>query len=317
MSRFDVIAIGRVGIDLYPLQVGVHLEDVESFVRYLGGSPANVAVATARLGRSTALVTRTGDDAFGTFVRAALAGYGVDDRWVAGLPGHATPVVFCEAIPPDHCRIWYYREPDAADLQIRADELDLDAIAEARLVWITLTGLSREPSLGAHLAALDARPQGALSVLDLDYRAQLWESLDEARATAWRAIPRARVLVGNLEEVGLVTGTRDPDTAARMLLEQGPSLVVIKLGDRGAVAYTASEAVRVPGVAVTVVNGMGAGDGFGGAMCHGLLEGWSLERMLTYACAAGAIVASQLGCAPAMPTDAEIEALLAEVAARA
>ncbi len=138
--------MGRVGVDIYPDQVGVGLEDVTSFGKYLGGSPTNVAVAAARHGRRSAVITRTGDDPFGRFVHQALRGFGVDDRFVTAVDGLPTPVTFCEIFPPDDFPLYFYRLPTAPDLQIRADELDLDAIAAADIFWVTGTGLSAEPS---------------------------------------------------------------------------------------------------------------------------------------------------------------------------
>src|SRR5690242_21745102 len=149
--------MGRVSVDLYPQEVGVALEDVETFGKYLGGSATNVAVAAARLGRAAAVITRTGADPFGRFVHEALRGYGVDDRFVTAVPALPTPVTFCEIFPPDDFPIYFYRYPKAPDLEIRPEELDYDAIRAARVFWVTATGLSAEPSRSATLAALRAR----------------------------------------------------------------------------------------------------------------------------------------------------------------
>src|SRR5581483_5883261 len=150
---YDLITMGRIGVDLYPLQTGVPLPQVTSFGKFLGGSATNVAVAAARLGRNTAVITRTGDDPFGTYLHEALQGFGVDDRWVTPVPGLPTPVTFCEIFPPDDFPLYFYRQPKAPDLEIDAHELDLDAIHEARVFWVTGTGLSEEPSRTATLAA--------------------------------------------------------------------------------------------------------------------------------------------------------------------
>src|SRR3954454_12981159 len=153
---FDVITIGRIGVDVYPLQTGVSLRRVTSFGKYLGGSPTNVAVAAARFGRRTAVITRTGDDPFGAFLHDALRGFGVDDRYVTAVQGLPTPVTFCEIFPPDDFPLYFYREPKAPDLVIHTQELDLDAIRAAKVFWVTGTGLSQEPSRSATLAALEA-----------------------------------------------------------------------------------------------------------------------------------------------------------------
>ncbi|HXF71112.1 MAG TPA: 5-dehydro-2-deoxygluconokinase [Actinomycetota bacterium] len=303
--------MGRVGVDLYPLESGVPLAEVRTFGRFLGGSPTNVAVAAARLGRRTAVITKVGDDGFGVYVRRALRSFGVDDRWVGTDPELRTPIVFCELHPPDRFPLLFYREPRAPDLNLRPEELDLTAIAAARILWTTGTGLSEEPSRSATLAALAARPLGAITVHDLDHRRQFWRDPDEARRHALRALTSATVVVGNAEEAEVVVGSGTPDEQARRLLDLGPELAVVKLGPEGALAATAGGTVRVPGIDVPVVCGLGAGDAFGGALCHGLLAGWDLERTLSFANAAGAIVASRLACADASPTIEEVEALLA------
>jgi 5-dehydro-2-deoxygluconokinase len=312
-GSFDVLTIGRVGVDVYPLQIGVPLEDVATFGKFLGGSATNVAVAAARHGRRAAVITRTGADPFGRFVHAALRELGVDDVFVSAVDGLPTPVTFCEIFPPDHFPLWFYRFPKAPDLEIAADELDLAACRDARVFWATVTGLSQQPSRDAHGAAWQARDRRPLTVLDLDYRPMFWPSREAAREQVAAALPQVNVAVGNLDEVLTAVGESDPHRAGRALLASGIELAVIKQGPAGVLGMTASEVVTVPPTPVHVVNGIGAGDGFGGALCHGLLAGWPLERVLRFANAAGAIVASRLECSTAMPTTAEVEALLAVV----
>ncbi|NUP81261.1 MAG: 5-dehydro-2-deoxygluconokinase [Nonomuraea sp.] len=301
--------MGRVGVDVYPLQVGVSLRDVETFGKYLGGSPTNVAVAAARLGHSSAVITRTGDDPFGAFVHDALRSYGVDDGLVTAVPGLATPVTFCEIRPPEDFPLYFYRHR-APDMELAAGDLDLAAITGARLFWATVTGLSAEPSFGAHLTAWEARGRTRHTVLDLDYRPMFWDAPELARERVRAALAHVTVAAGNLDEVEIATGTRDPVAAGEALLAAGVELAIVKQGAGGVLGMTATETVRVPPVPVEVVNGLGAGDAFGGALCHGLLEDWPLERTLRFANAAGAIVAGRLACAPAMPTADEIDAVL-------
>jgi 5-dehydro-2-deoxygluconokinase len=309
---FDVVTMGRIGVDVYPLQVGVSLREVETFGKYLGGSATNVAVAAARHGRRTAVITRTGQDPFGEFLHDALRRFGVDDRWVTAVPGLPTPVTFCEIFPPDHFPIYFYRWPKAPDLEIATGELDLEAIRAARVFWVTGTGLCAEPSRSATLAALEARGRSGLTVLDLDYRPVFWPSREEARRWVQRALAHVTVAVGNLDECDTAVGEREPEAAARALRDRGVELVVVKQGPDGVLAVDAKTQVEVRPLPVEVVNGLGAGDAFGGALCHGLLAGWDLERVMRFANAAGAIVASRLACADAMPDSAEVEALLEE-----
>jgi 5-dehydro-2-deoxygluconokinase len=300
----EVITMGRIGVDLYPEQVGVALAEVTSFAKGLGGSPTNVAVAAARHGRRSAVITKVGDDPFGPYCRSALEGFGVDARWVGTDPELRTPVAFCEIFPPDHFPLLFYRQPTAPDLMLQTAELDLDAIAAAPLVWTTGTGLSREPSRSATLAALEV---ARFAVHDLDDRPTLWPEGEEHTPWAREAVSRAQVVVGNQAEAAVAVGEAGPREQAERLLALGPETVIVKQGPRGVLGATAGgEVVEVPPVPVDVVCGLGAGDAFGGALCHGLLSGWPLEEVLRFANTAGAIVASRLLCADAMPTEDEV-----------
>ena len=315
-QSFDVITMGRIGVDLYPLQSGVPLTRVETLGKFLGGSAANVAVAAARLGRSSAVITRTGDDPFGVYLHQALREFGVDDRWVTPVAAYPTPVTFCEIFPPDDFPLYFYRRPKAPDLEIHTDELDYFAIRAARIFWITGTGLSEEPSRSATLAALKARDKAGTTVFDLDWRPALWNDTawkdpEEARPYYAEALRHATVAVGNLDECEIATGVREPQACAEALLDAGVELAVVKQGPKGVLAvHRDGTTAEVPPVPVEVVNGLGAGDAFGGALCHGLLSGWELERTMRYANAAGALVASRLACSAAMPTPSEVEQLL-------
>ncbi|GAA0805990.1 5-dehydro-2-deoxygluconokinase [Spirilliplanes yamanashiensis] len=308
----EVLTMGRVGVDLYPLQSGVSLREVTTFGKFLGGSPTNVAVAAARYGRRSAVITRTGADPFGAYVHDALRGFGVDDSHVTEVAGLPTPVTFCEIFPPDDFPLYFYRLPTAPDLQIRASELDYDAIRSAGVFWVTVTGLSEQPSRDATLAALEARGRAGITVLDLDYRPMFWPSRAEARRQVRAALPHVTVAVGNLDECETAVGERDPGRAADALHAAGVELAVVKQGPKGVLAATRDERTEQPPVPVEVVNGLGAGDAFGGALCHGLLAGWDLARVMRFGNAAGALVASRLACADAMPTAAEVEGLIRE-----
>ncbi|MEV7888077.1 5-dehydro-2-deoxygluconokinase [Streptomyces sp. NPDC002817] len=308
---FDLITIGRIGVDLYPLQTGVPLGDVQKFGKFLGGSAANVSVAAARLGRSAAVITRTGDDPFGTYLHTALKEFGVDDRWVTSVAAYPTPLTFCEIFPPDDFPLYFYRRPKAPDLEIHTEELDYFAIRAARIFWITGTGLSEEPSRSATLAALKARAKAGTTVFDLDWRPMFWRDPEEARPYYAEALRHVTVAVGNLDECEVATGVREPLACAEALLAAGVELAVVKQGPKGVLAvHRDGTTAEVPPVPVEVINGLGAGDAFGGALCHGLLSGWELERIMRYANASGALVASRLACSSAMPTAAEVEGLL-------
>lgn len=322
MSPFDVITTGRIGVDLYPEQTGVSLAEVSTFRKTLGGSPTNVAVAAARLGCSAAVITKVGDDPFGEYARQALDGFGVDPRWVGSDPSLRTPIVFCEVHPPDHFPLLFYREPSAPDLQLEPTDADLDAVCEATLFWTTGTGLSEEPSRGAVLSWLEARAAAPaadgsrrITVHDLDHRPAFWTSDAEAGRWAREALRHVTVAVGNQDEVAVAVGTRDPHAASAALLDLGVELAIVKRGPDGVLARTADTVIEVPPIRLEVVNGLGAGDAFGGALCYALVHGWDIERALRLANAAGALVASRLSCADDMPTLDEITALATPEAA--
>jgi 5-dehydro-2-deoxygluconokinase len=312
-TPFDLITIGRIGVDLYPLQDGVGLEDVETFGKYLGGSATNVAVAAARHGLRAAVITATGDDPFGRYARRELERLDVDGRLVATIDGLHTPVTFCEIFPPDHFPLYFYREPIAPDLSITDQHLDLEAIRRARIYWSTVTGLSREPSRTTHHVAWRARGRAPLTVLDLDYRPVFWPSPQATAVAVGEALAQVTVAVGNREECEVAVGESDSYRAAGALLERGLELAIVKQGPRGVLARTRSETVEVPPYTVEVVNGLGAGDGFGGALCFGLLQDWPLSKILRFANIAGAIVATRRECSTAMPTTREVDDVMREL----
>ena len=305
----ELLAIGRFGIDLYPLEDGIGLGGVSTFGKHLGGTAANVAVAAARYGHRVELVSRVGDDPFGRYLLGELDRLGVDPRQVVTDPRLKTPITFCEIFPPDDFPLYFYREPTAPDMNVDPQQLDLQVVRAAGILWITTSGFSEQPSRDAHHAALAARA-GGRTILDLDYRPMFWDSPEAAAEQVAPLLEQVAVAVGNREECRVAVGESDPHRAADALLERGIELAVVKQGPRGVLAKTRDEVVEVPVHHVDVVNGLGAGDAFGGALCHGILEGWSLNRTITFANAAGAIVASRRECSTAMPTTAEVDALL-------
>ncbi|HEV8572909.1 MAG TPA: 5-dehydro-2-deoxygluconokinase [Actinomycetota bacterium] len=311
-SPYDVLTMGRISVDLYPEQIGVSLAEIRTFAKSLGGSPTNVAVGAARYGHRSAVITKVGDDGFGVYARVALREFGVDDRYVGTDPSLRTPLVFCEIYPPDRFPLLFYREPKAPDINLEPEELDYDAIRDARIFWTTGTGLSDEPSRSATVAALEARGRSGITVHDLDYRPTLWPEPGEAGDRQKAALVHATVAVGNREEVSVAVGDGEPEELAGRLLDIGVELAIVKLGPAGVLVAWDGEMERVPAVPVEVVCGVGAGDAFGAGLCHGLLEGWDTVRTIRFAGAAGAHVAAQLACADAMPDEKQVLALLGD-----
>jgi 5-dehydro-2-deoxygluconokinase len=312
-EHFDVLTIGRVGIDLYPLQDNVGLEKVETFSKSIGGSATNVAIAAAKHGRRTAVITRTGPDAFGRFVHEELIRLGVSDAFISEVPDLLTPLAFCENYPPDHFPLQFYRLPIAPDLVIKPEELDLPAITDAGIYWSTVTGLSAGPSRSAHHAAWQARNRKQHTILDLDYRPVFWTEKALASEQVRAALPHVTIAIGNKEECEVAVGETEPRRAAEALLDAGVEIAIVKQGPKGVLGMTRDTFVEVPPTPIVPINGLGAGDSFGGAFCHGLLEGWDLETILRFANAAGAIVATRRECSTAMPTTDEVQLLLKEV----
>jgi 5-dehydro-2-deoxygluconokinase len=316
VTGLELLTVGRVGVDLYPEQSGVPLKDVATFAKSLGGTATNVAVGAARLGHRTAVLTKVGPDGFGDYVREALAGFGVEASYVGTAEGLQTPVVFCELDPPEDPPLTFYRAPIAPDLTIGADDVPWDLVAEVPVLWVTGTGVSVEPARTTQLDMLARRQRpepgsGRWTVLDLDWRPMFWPSPEEARAEYDAMLDHVTVTVGNRAEVEVAVGTSDPHDAAKRLLDRGVELALVKLGGEGVLVATADGATVVPPHRVEVVNGLGAGDAFGGALVHGLLSGWEPAHSAEYANAAGALVASRLACADAMPTVAEVDGLIA------
>ncbi|MER5439480.1 5-dehydro-2-deoxygluconokinase [Streptomyces sp. NPDC002790] len=310
----ELVTIGRSGVDIYPLDHGVGLEEVRTFEKFLGGSATNVAIAAARHGRAAALITRVGRDPFGRYVQQEAARLGVDPVHITPITepdGPPTPVTFCEVFPPDDFPLYFYRYGTAPDLMIEPAALPLDDIRAAGVFWATVTGLSAEPSRSAHFAAWRARGRRTHTVLDLDYRPMFWSGPEEARRQVERALEHVTVAVGNREECEVAVGETDPQRAADALLDRGLDLAIVKQGPKGVLAATREERVEVAPFPVEVVNGLGAGDAFGGAVVHGLLSGWDLRRTIAFGNVAGALVASRLACSTAMPTTSEVEAALA------
>jgi 5-dehydro-2-deoxygluconokinase len=307
----ELLTIGRISVDLYAEQLGVPLRQVRTFRKSVGGTATNVAVAAARLGHRAAVLTRVGDDPFGEYVRWALADtFGVDTTFVGTDPEAPTPLAFAELDPPDDPRIVFYRGPRPPDLQIAVTDVGVDVARDVPILWVSAGALSAEPSRSTVHELLRARGRRAVTVIDLDWRPQMWDGPASATRELTIALDHATLAVGNRAECEVAVGTTDPDGAADRLLARGLDGAMVKLGAEGVLVATAGARWRAPAFPVDIVCGLGAGDAFGGAVCHGLLAGWDLARCAAYGNAAGAIVAGRLMCADDMPTAAEIDELL-------
>lgn len=306
--EFDLVTVGRAVVDLYPAEDGRHPKDVESYRQYLGGSPTNVAVAAARAGLRTAVVTRTGDDLFHAFIIDRLAAFTVDARWVRPVPGRRTTLAVCDLHEPHEPGLTFFR--DARPPEESLDIVELIQASEAsRALWITASGFASEQSAAAHTAALATADK---VFLDLDYRPDFWASENDVRDHLGPVLERADAVIGNVREAEIALGvTGTPVELARLLLERGPSLAVVKRGASGALAVTRDKVIEQAAFEVPTVNGLGAGDAFGGQLAHGIIAGLPIEETMRNAVAAGAIVASRRGCSDAMPTAVEVAEFIA------
>jgi 5-dehydro-2-deoxygluconokinase len=309
----DVLSVGRVSVDLYAKEAYAGFDSQQSFTKSIGGSPTNVAVACAQLGLDVALATNVGDDAFGQYVIQKLGQFGVDSSFVGTVENTQTPLAFAALTPPETPTVVFYRT-SAPDTQLRLDSVPESVITQTKILWISQTSLSQGTTAQTCLSWMGMREAGSHTILDLDYRAQFWASKQDARAMATSAIAMASIVVGNLEECEVALGTATALEAADALLAAGVKLAIIKLGAEGVLMKSAQQIIVIPPHPVEVVCGLGSGDAFGAAVCYGLLNDWDLEKIGTFANASGALVATRLTCADAMPTVSELEKMLAGAA---
>jgi 5-dehydro-2-deoxygluconokinase len=305
-TDLELLTIGRISIDLYCDQVGADWHAARSFHKAVGGSPTNVAIAAARLGHRAAVFTKVGPDPFGDEARAELRDLGVVDSFVGVEAGTVTPLAFAVLDPPEEPQLLFRREPPVPDLQLRSDDLPPATAVEVPVLWISAGALSAEPSAGTVEALLRARARKRHTIIDLDYRPTFWPSRADASARIGAAVEHTTIAVGNREECEVAVGSADPQEAATRLLERGVELAIVKLGGDGVLLATPDRRRLIEPPRIEVLCGLGAGDAFGGALCHGLLSGWPAERAVVFANAAGGIVASRLLCSEAMPFEHEV-----------
>ncbi|MCL4068368.1 5-dehydro-2-deoxygluconokinase [Pseudomonas sp. GX19020] len=327
-KKLDLVTIGRSSIDLYGGQAGGRLEDMGSFQKYVGGSPTNMAVGTARLGLKSALITRVGAEHMGRFLREELAREGVDTRGVVTDPERLTALVLLGIRDEHQFPLIFYRE-NCADMALCEDDIDEALIADTRAVVATGTHLSHPRTKAAVLKALAlARQHGARAALDIDYRPNLWgvaghgdgESrfVESAEVTAklQTTLHLFDLIVGTEEEFHIAGGSTDTITALRAVRALSTATLVCKRGAAGAVAFTGPVPDSLdagetgPGFPIEVFNVLGAGDGFMSGLLKGWLDDEKWPRALEYANACGAFAVSRHGCAPAYPSLAELEFFL-------
>ncbi|HNR21748.1 MAG TPA: 5-dehydro-2-deoxygluconokinase [Steroidobacteraceae bacterium] len=324
----DVICLGRAAVDLYGQQLGGRFEDVQTFAKYLGGSSANLAFGLARLGLKSSMLSRVGDEHMGRFVREALARAGVDVSHLATDPQRLTALVLLGIAGRDDFPHIFYRE-HCADMGLTGDDFDAAYIASSRMLAITGTHLSSPSTAAAVMKAAElARAHGTRVVLDIDYRPVLWGLVSAGEgasrfvasgsvtARMQPLLPCCDLIVGTEEEIRVAGGDQDLDTAVRAIRATSAATLVVKRGAAGCtVLPAAGECLDVPGFPVEVLNTLGAGDAFLAGLLSGYLAGADWQRAATIGNACGALVVSRHGCAPALPSQVEIEDFLARAPA--
>lgn len=315
-APLELLTVGRISVDLYAEQLNVPIAEVRSFRKSVGGTATNVAVAAARLGHRSAVFTKVGDDPFGAYIVDALANtFAVDTRFISRHPSLRTPLAFAELLDPGEPSIIFYRQPKAPDMTLELADIDLDVVRTVPVLWVPGGAMAEEPARATVQAMLAARGRRAHTVLDLDWRPALWAKPDEGSAIIGAALDLATMAIGNRAECQVAVGTADPHEAADRLLARGLDAAIVKMGGDGVLVATADgRRQHVTPQRIDVVCGLGAGDAFGGTICHGLLVEWDLVHAVRAANAAGAIVASRLMCADDMPYLHEIEEMMTDAA---
>jgi 5-dehydro-2-deoxygluconokinase len=308
----DLITVGRISVDLYAQELGASFSDPQTFSKSVGGSPTNVAVAGARYGLASAVITQVGADPLGDYVRQRLNHWGVDTEFVGVDESAPTPVVLAAMDPPEDPKIVFYRGDRPPDVNVQRTAALDDAVAQTRAFWVSLGAMAAGSTAACVREWLDMRQRSQHVITDLDFRPSMWPSIEAAREATLFDIDRSTVVVGNRAECDVAVGTTDADEAADAFLARGVHLAIVKLGGGGVMLATESERVRIDPLSIDVVCGLGAGDAFGGALVHGLLQEWNIATIGEFANAAGALVVEQLTCADAMPEESHVRAMMVQ-----
>jgi 5-dehydro-2-deoxygluconokinase len=320
----DLLSMGRACIDLYANEIGVPFPEVKSFAAYVGGCPANIAVGTRRLGLRVAMLSAVGEDPVGDFVLKFLADEGIETRYVSRKQGSRTGAAALAIQPPDRFPLVYYRE-NAADIQLSLDDAGRAPIAESKILLISGTGLSKDPSRVATIwAAERARAVGTQTFIDLDLRTDQWYDPRAYGVVMRSVLPLVDVVIGTEAEIKAVTLTQveqmsvigsqvssadvagDLDAAIEAILESGPQVLVVKRGQHGAWVFEKGRPmIEAPGFPVEVYNTLGAGDAFASGFIYGYLAGWNSYKSARFGNAVGAIIVTRHACANSMPYQEE------------
>jgi 5-dehydro-2-deoxygluconokinase len=316
-GSYDVCVLGRIGYDLYAVEQNRPLAEVEHFFRRLGGSSANMAVGLARLGLRVALISCVGKDLLADYLLDFLKQEGINTTCVRLLQGYNTSLCLSEVSPPDRFPQVFYRS-SPADLQVVLGTAERDLIQQANMFVTNGTSLASSPARESTVEALKtARAAGLRIIFDVDYRSSSWTSPREAGRVARGVFPWADVVLGNEDELNLLTDTNDTQGQVAAVLDAGAKLVIRKLGSKGVQAHTRNESYSALPYPMPVTCAIGGGDGFATGFLYAFYKDEPLQECLRYGNAAAAVVVSRVSCADSMPRLEELEGLLHATASNA
>ena len=317
-KEFDLILLGRVAVDLNPVDYYCPLNESTTFKRYLGGSPANIAVGLARLGKKCGFFARVSDDQLGTFVTDYFDNEGIDTSHIKRCQnGEKIGLTFTEIKSETESSIVMYRN-EAADLKLDVEDIDEDYINRARAILISGTALAESPSREAALKAVAlAKKNGVPIIFDIDYRAYNWKNSDEIAIYYSSVAREADIILGSREEYDLTekfikVGMTDKETAAYWH-SQNAKIVIIKHGKEGSTAYTNDgESYSIKPFPVKLLKSFGGGDGYASAFLYGIFEGWEIIDALEFGSASAAMLVASHACSQDMPTVDAVKKFIAD-----
>lgn len=311
-KALDVIAMGRATVDLYANEIGP-MEEAKTFTKYVGGSPANTAVAMANLGLKVGYIGKVSEDQFGRYILSYLGEKGVDTSHIfVDRTGRRSGVTMGEISEHGKCSYFMYRQ-DCADLNMCCGEMDEEYISSARMLLISGTSLTHSPARESVFLAMEyGKKHGVKVVLDLDFRDGTWNSFEEASVYYHLAAVNCDFVIATREEFDVMErlylpGNQSDERSAEYLLKRGVQLVSVKRGKKGSTVYTKEGRYQGGIYPAVPLKTFGAGDAYSGAFNYGMLKGVGIGESLRYAAAAASITISGHSCSDSTPSLEQVE----------
>lgn len=315
-KKYDLILLGRVAIDFNPLDYYKTLAESETFKKYVGGSPANIAVGLSRLGKKCGFFARVSDDRFGEFAVNFFEKEGIDTSHIRKcVNGESLGLTFTEILNHDKSSILMYRN-GIADLSLSVEDIDEDYLKQAKAILISGTALAASPSREAALKAVALAKKNKVKIIfDIDYRAYNWKNMDDI-ALYYSIVARdSDIILGSREEYDLtekflgLDGT--DESSSRYWSKNHASVAVIKHGKQGSTAYTKDgNSYSIRPFPINALKGFGGGDGYASGFLYGILNGYEMLDCLELGSASASMLVASHGCSPDMPTAEELQAFI-------